>query len=53
MKKVWYDKGKRYAECIRCGEVWNIAKGQKVHRDGYLCPHCRGKFKKEIKEDEG
>lgn len=53
MKKVYYKNGKRYAVCIGCGEEWNIAKGQRVHRDGYICPHCRGKIKKEIKEDEG
>lgn len=53
MKKVYYKNGRRYAECIGCGEEWNIAKGQRVFRDGYICPHCRAKIKKKVKEDEG
>lgn len=46
MKKVYYENGKRYAECIGCGKKWNIAKGQRVMKTGYMCPVCYGKEKR-------
>lgn len=30
----------RYETCRECGEHWNIARGQKTPRSGYICPHC-------------
>lgn len=32
--------GKRYAECVTCGETWNIARGQYIKASGYECPRC-------------
>ena len=31
---------RRYARCRCCGERWNIARGQRIPEDGYLCPRC-------------
>lgn len=33
--------GLRYETCRDCGLRWNIAKGQAIPKDGYLCPKCR------------
>lgn len=33
--------GLRYETCRGCGLKWNIAKGQTIPKDGYLCPHCQ------------
>ena len=45
--------GKRYAKCADCGETWNVALKQKIRKGKYLCPRCRAKNKKKVKEDEG
>ena len=33
--------GLRYETCRGCGLRWNIAKGQTIPKDGYLCPRCQ------------
>lgn len=33
--------GLRYETCRGCGLRWNIAKGQTIPKDRYLCPHCQ------------
>lgn len=39
---------KRYETCVKCGRSWNVSVYAKVHRSGYICPHCRRKITKTI-----
>lgn len=52
LRRSYRRDGKRYAECIICSEEWNIAKGQRVPRDGYVCPWCFSKSGKDGKINE-
>lgn len=36
----YIENGKRFAECIKCKNIWNIAKGQIIPSNGYICPKC-------------
>lgn len=39
----YFRRGRRYATCRVCSKEWNIAIGQIVDTDGYVCPKCEGK----------
>lgn len=39
----YFRRGRRYAICRVCSKEWNIAIGQIVDTDGYVCPKCEGK----------
>ncbi len=39
--------GKTYATCRECAKVWNVSKSQIIPLNGYVCPYCRGKQKRE------
>lgn len=32
--------GYRYEVCRKCGDEWNISRGQYIPLTGYLCPVC-------------
>ena len=42
------ENGKRYTVCTKCGNKWNIAKGQIVLSSGYVCPKCDSKERRSI-----
>lgn len=39
--------GRRYETCSICGLSWNVANTAAVPDDGYLCPMCRWRLKKD------
>ena len=39
--------GLRYETCRVCRNEWNVSKYTVVKADGYLCPKCREKQKRE------
>ena len=45
-EKVRELPGLRYETCRYCNLRWNIAKEQKVPKDGYICPHCQDKLRR-------
>ena len=42
----------RYETCHECGQEWNVSKTAKIPYNGYLCPACRRKQKKEAQPRE-
>ena len=36
-----------FAKCKECGRTWNISIFQQIPSNGYICPYCRGKAKRE------
>lgn len=41
-----------YTRCTVCGDVWNVAIGQKFPKGGYVCPYCDSKRKEDKHESE-
>lgn len=39
----YIENGKRFAECLKCKNIWNIALNQKFPKKGYICPKCEGR----------
>lgn len=42
----------RYKTCRECGLEWNVSITAKIPFNGYLCPVCRGKHRKEAQTRE-
>lgn len=42
----------RFEICRECGLDWNVSINAKIPYNGYLCPACRGKQKKEAQTRE-
>lgn len=36
-----------FAKCKECGRTWNISVFKQIPSNGYICPYCRGKAKRE------
>lgn len=36
----YIENGKRFAECVKCKNIWNISFGQYIPQNGYICPKC-------------
>lgn len=51
LRKSYRRDGRRYAECVICAQVWNIAKGQRVPVLGYICPWCEARIRKDGKKN--
>jgi DNA-directed RNA polymerase subunit RPC12/RpoP len=40
--------GVKYAVCIKCRKEWNVPRWfDRQIRDGYVCPTCEGRLKRE------
>lgn len=41
-----------HAKCSSCNTYWNVSIYAEFPKDGYLCPRCRQRKKKEISKNE-
>ena len=44
---MFNEKTYLFATCKECGKRWNISVFQQIPNNGYICPYCRGKAKRE------
>ena len=41
-------RGGRHETCKVCGKDWNVSLQLILPEHGYICPHCRGLYNKEV-----